>query len=100
MTAHKLDGRTMNGNVRKSLRAFALVVAFLVALDACIAINRWWLAGGFQDYMWNLVVMVVGFTIFIILASRSKTSWSAASYSAWPSISFATTRLAVLPSTI
>ncbi len=62
----------MNLHVPKSLRVFTLVTAFFVALDACIAVNRWWTEGSFQAYMGNLVVMVGGFTLFIILVSKSK----------------------------
>jgi len=56
----------------KPLRVLFLVIAFLVALDACIAINRWWLEAGFRAYLENLIIMVGGFTLFIILISKSK----------------------------
>jgi len=42
-----------------------------VALDASIALNRWWLEGGFEGYLQNVVLMFVGFIVFIILVSKS-----------------------------
>lgn len=73
MTDRRMVNQITKRKVHLLLRAFALVAAFLVALDACIAINRWWLTAGFQAYMWNLVVMTGGFTVFTALASRSRT---------------------------
>ena len=61
---------------REPLRVFSLVGFFLLALDACIAVNRWWFehhhAGSFLGYVENLTLMVLGFAFFTILASRSK----------------------------
>jgi len=54
------------------LRVFLAVISFLVALDASIALNRWWLEGDFQAYLQNVVLMLGGFTVFIILISKSK----------------------------
>ena len=65
----------LKSDAGRFLRFFALAGVFLVALDACIALNRWWVGvdwRGFQDYQKNLFVMVCGFTLFTILASRSK----------------------------
>jgi hypothetical protein len=55
------------------LRIIVVILAFLIALDACIAINRWWRAEGDVAYVRNLAVMTVGFAVFSILASKSKT---------------------------
>ena len=67
--------RFVKSDAGKFLRIFAFVAIFLVALHACIALNMWWVGEnwrGFQDYQKNLFVMVGGFTLFTILASRSK----------------------------
>ena len=60
---------------REPLRVFSLVGFFLLALDSCIAVNRWWFdhhTVSFWGYVENLIFMVLGFTFFTILASRSK----------------------------
>jgi len=60
---------------REPLRVFSLVGFFLLALDSCIAVNRWWFdhyTVSFWGYLENLIFMVLGFTFFVILASRSK----------------------------
>ena len=61
---------------REPIRVFSLVGFFLLALDSCIAVNRWWFEEGnslsFLGYLENLIFMVLGFTLFTILASRSK----------------------------
>jgi len=75
MIGRKLVNRFVKPDAGKFLRVVALVGIFLVALDACIALNRWWVGegvSGFQNYQKNLFVMVGGFTLFTILASRSK----------------------------
>ena len=75
MIGRRLVNRFVKSDAAKFLRVVALVGIFLVALDACIALNRWWVGkgvSGFQDYQKNLLVMVGGFTLFTILASRSK----------------------------
>jgi len=57
------------------LRVFSLIGFFLLALDSCIAVNRWWFDHytlSFWGYVGNLIFMVLGFTFFTILASRSK----------------------------
>lgn len=40
-----------------------------------IALNRWWLEGGFQAYLGSLTLMLVGFTLFVILISQTKTEF-------------------------
>lgn len=60
---------------REPLRVFSLIGFFLLALDACIAVNRWWFDShtlSFLGYLENLIFMVLGFAFFTILASRSK----------------------------
>jgi len=54
------------------LRVFLSWFSFLLAMDASIALNRWWLAGGFETYVQSLVIMLCGFAVFVILFSRSK----------------------------
>lgn len=58
------------------IRIFLMIGFFLLALDSCIAVNRWWFEEdnslSFLGYLSNLIFMVLGFTFFIILASRSK----------------------------
>lgn len=58
--------------VPEYLRVPLALASFLVALDASIALNRWWLEGGFETYLQNVVLMLVGFIVFIILFSKSK----------------------------
>jgi len=53
-------------------RIFFALASFLVALDASIALNRWWVEGGFEAYLQNLILMLVGFVAFVVLFSRSK----------------------------
>jgi len=61
---------------REPIRVFSLVGFFLLALDSCIAVNRWWFEEGkpvtYLNYLYNLIFMVLGFAFFTILASRSK----------------------------
>lgn len=60
----------------KPLRVFLSVGFFLLALDSCIAVNRWWFEEGnaisFMGYLHNLTFMVLGFAFFTIFASKSK----------------------------
>jgi hypothetical protein len=64
------------GKFREPLRIFLLVGFFLLALDSCIAVNRWWFEEDkpitFLIYLCNLFFMVLGFAFFTILASKSK----------------------------
>lgn len=53
-------------------RVFLAWFSFLVALDASIALNRWWLGGGFEAYLQNVVLMVGGFVVFVVLFSESR----------------------------
>jgi len=54
------------------LRVFLAWVSFLVALDASIALNRWWIAGSFETYLQNVILMPGGLAIFVALISKSK----------------------------
>ena len=67
---------TLLKQIRDPLRLFSTIGFFLFALDSCIALNRWWFNEsnliGYQNYITNLVFMIVGFIFFIILASKSK----------------------------
>jgi len=54
------------------LRVFLAWGSFLLALDASIAVNRWWVEGGYGAYLQNVVLMFVGFTVFIIFVSGSR----------------------------
>ena len=75
MTRRRSASQIAKLHVLKSLRVFTFAIVFFVALDACIAVNRWWTEGGFQAYIGNLVVMVGGFTLCIILVSKSKSEF-------------------------
>lgn len=55
----------------RAIRVFVAVIIFIAALDAAIALNRWW-TESFDTYLQNLTVMTVGFLIFSLLASRSR----------------------------
>lgn len=57
---------------REPLRVFSMVGFFLLALDSCIALNRWWLEEAFRGYLLNLILMVVGFSLFTVLAAKTK----------------------------
>jgi len=56
---------------RKNIRIFLLIIFFIAALDATIAVNRWWTIS-FEGYLQNIIVMTSGFILFSILAARSK----------------------------
>lgn len=51
------------------LRMFLGIMFFMKALDAGIALNRWWLDGG---YLENLFWLTFGSVLFILLFSRNK----------------------------
>jgi len=57
--------------IRELLSVFSLVGFFLLVLDSCIALNRWWFEEGnslsFLIYIENLIFMVLGFTFFTTL---------------------------------
>ena len=55
----------------RAIRIFATVIIFIAALDAVIALNRWW-TDSFDAYLQNLIVMTIGFLVFSLLASRSR----------------------------
>jgi hypothetical protein len=55
----------------RSIRVFVTVIVFVGALDATIALNRWWTESS-TVYLQNLTVMTVGFLIFSLLMSRSR----------------------------
>ena len=55
-------------NVINPIKAFLCFGAFIIALDACIALNRWWP----ENYIENLVIMSAGFTVFIVFSSKNK----------------------------
>ncbi len=52
-------------------KKFACIIVFIAALDATIAINRWWTESN-EAYLQNLTVMTFGFLVFSLLASRSR----------------------------
>jgi len=54
------------------LRVGVAVTSFLLALDASIAVNRWWVEGSYEAYLQNVALMLVGFIVFIIFVSRSR----------------------------
>ena len=67
-----MANRIQRASILVCLRAFLAWGSFFVSLDASIALNRWWLSGGFGTYLQNLTLMLGGFTVFIILFSKSK----------------------------